>query len=574
MRWRNTIFLVFALWWIALAVYGQGGLIEIPPISAEGLPVEDIEVYVTENGATRVVTGEEYSDFLSYFNLENKGLFNKSVYDLTGKKIAEMAKVAEVTYRVYNAQVSGPVTIRWFISVDEKRVEDQIKGFFRTGEWGDLPLLFENQRSKFTFFLNAGLGAFLDHNAFFGEGEAFTQGNPVADKPASFGSTFWSEMFLEPGIGGITALGDSDFYPYGAVSGLFSGRFGSDIYSQGSTVFGAFERAYAGFIWARLGKNNQGKLDVSAGRNFFQLNDGFLFSRYSGSSNAGDRGSVYLSSRTTFQKTVLATYTNRNWTVNGFFLEPQELFEDRQTNINYTGLTAGFNNSKTVDANLTVIQRTGGSGDYRLPNDQLVEKKGLWVVNPKLWLNDVLNTGLFLKSELALEWKSGMRAHAWYLGGGIKKTQWKFKPTLYYRYAFMQGDDPETDTYERFDPLLTGGLGTWVQGLNFRKVIGTGNIISHRIELTGYVGDKLRLSFDAFFMKAHQLNNLGGLASISALQSHNFGQEYSITAQYSISRTFLLLGVVSRAYPRGAIEDNLPDSRPWQTYQLSFFTFI
>jgi len=553
-------------------VFAQGGLIEIPPISAEGLPVENIEVYVTENDSTRRVTGEEYGDFLSYFNLENKGLFNKSVYDLIRKEITGMATVARATYGVYNAQVSGQVTVRWFIALGKKE-EEPISGFFRTGQWGELPLLLETGRSKVTLFLNGGLGAFLERDAFFGAGDAFTQGNPVADDPATGGATPWLEVFLEPGIGGITALGKSDLYLYGALSGLFSARIGTDIYSEGSTIFGAFERAYAGFIWARIGKENKGKLDVSAGRNFFQLNDGFLFSRYSGSANAGDRGSAYLSSRTAFQKTVLATYTQGNWTVSGFFVEPQELFKDRQANINYTGLTVGFNDNETIDANLSAIQRTGGSGLYRLPGDQNIEKKGLWVINPKLWLVDILQTGLFLKSEFALEWKSGMRAHAWYLGGGIKKEEWLFKPSLYYRYAFMQGDDPETNTYERFDPLLTGGLGTWVQGLNFRKVIGTGNIISHRIELTGYVGDKLRLSFDAFFLKAHQLNNLGGLAPIAALQSKNFGQEYSLTGQYSFNPNYLLLAVVSGAFPGGAIRDNLPGSRPWQTFQLSLFAF-
>ncbi len=552
--------------------YAQRGLIEIPPISAEGFPVENIEVYVIEKDPTRLVRDKEYADFLSYFNLENKGLFNKSVYDLIRKGIADMAPVAQVTYGVYNAQVSGQVTVKWFITLGEKEEEEGI-GFFRTGKWGDLPLLLETKRSKITFLLNGGLGAFLEKDAFFGEGDAFTQGNPVADDPASGGASSWLEVFLEPGIGGISALGKSDLYIYGALSGLFSARIGTDIFSEGSTIFGGFERAYAGFIWARLGKGNKGNLNVSGGRNFFQLNDGFLFSRISGSANAGDPGSTYLSSRTAFQKTVLATYTQGNWTVSGFFLEPDELFRDRQTNINYTGLTVGFNNNTTVDANITAINRTGGSGDYRLPNDQSLEKKGLWVINPKLWLVDKLQTGLFLKSEFALERKSGMRAHAWYLGGGIKKSQWTFKPSLYYRYAFMQGDNPETKTYERFDPLLTGGLGTWVQGLNFRKVIGAGNIISHRIELSGYLVDKLRLSFDAYFLKAHQLNNLGGLAPISELQSKNFGQEYTLAGQYSFNPNYLLLAVVSGAFPGGAIQDNLPDSRPWQTFQLSLFAF-
>lgn len=553
--------------------YAQGGLIEIPPIFAEGISVQKIEVYLIEKDSVRLVKDKEFDDFLSYFHIANKGAFNKSIFDLKTKKIGQLKEVESVEYKVYNEQTSGAVTVRWYVKPGKKE-EEQKQGFFYTGRFNNLPMLFENNRSELTLFLNGGLGLFLDNNGFFGQGSAFTQGNPIADKLAGEEVTAWPEIFLEPGIGGITELGKSNFYLYGAISGLVSGRISDDIYAGGSTAYFAIERSYAGFLWTQIGKNKAGKLNLSAGRNFFQLNDGFLFSRYSGSSNAGERGSTYMSSRTAFQKTVLATYTNNFWTFNGFFLEPQELFKDRQTNINYTGATIEFNNNKTVDANVTVIQRTGGKGSYALPGQMSLDKKGIWVINPKLWLNNIGNTGLFLKSEYAYESKEGMSARAWYVGAGIKKSSWKMKPSLYYRYAFMQGDDPETETYERFDPLLTGGLGTWVQGLNYRKVIGNGNIISNRIELMAYPVDKLRLSVDAFFLKAHQLNNLGGMAPISQLQSKNFGQEYTLEAQYSISRRFLLLGVFSSAYPGNAITDNLPDSKSWQTYQLSLFMFL
>ncbi len=558
----------------AVSGHGQGGLIEIPPITAEGLPVQKIEVYVMENDTFRLVTDKEFEDFLSYFHITSKGSFNKSVFDLKSKKIAQLPEVENVTYKVFNEQTSGAVTVRWFIRVGVKPAEVITKGFFHTGRWKDLPMLFENDRAELTLFLNGGLGLFLDDNAFFGEGDAFTEGNPVADKPANGGITAWSEVFLEPGIGGITEIGHSNFYLYGAVSGLVSARIGDDVYAGGSTVYFAIERGYAGFLLAQLGKNKRGKLDVSAGRNFFQLNDGFLFSRYSGSANAGDRGSTYLSSRTAFQKTVLVTYAHDAWTVKGYFLEPQELFRDRQTNINYTGVTVEYNDNETIDANISVIRRTGGQGTYAMPGDQVLEKKGLWIVNPKLWLTDIAHTGLFLKSEYAYETKEGMSANAWYLGGGIKKDEWKLKPSLYYRYAFMQGDDPGTETYERFDPLLTGGLGTWVQGLNFRKVIGNGNIISHRIEFMMYPTENLRVSLDAFFMRSHRLNNMGGPAPIAQLESKEYGQEYTLEAQYSISQKFLLLGVFSTAFPGKAITDNLPDSQSWQTYQLSLFMFL
>ncbi|WP_430812908.1 MULTISPECIES: hypothetical protein [unclassified Carboxylicivirga] len=558
---------------VTMMGYAQGGLIEIPPITAEGIPIQKVEVFVLERDSVRQVTAQEYEEFLSYFHIANKGAFNKTLFDLKTKKIELLPEVESAEYKVFNEQTSGTVTIRWYIKPGVRK-EQIAKGMIKTGQLSDLPLLFENNRSELTLFLNGGVGMFVDNNGFFGQGEAFTQGNPIADKPAGEGITAWPEIFLEPGIGGITQIGHSDLYIYGAISGLLSGRIGDDVYAGGSTAFFDIERGYIGFLMAHLGKNKRGKLDVSAGRSFFQLNDGFLFSRYSGSSNAGDRGSTYMSSRTAFQKTALATYTNNFWTVKGFFLEPQELFKDRQTNINYTGVTIEYNNNKSLDANISIINRTGGKGSYALPDGVSIEKEGLWIINPKLWMNNINNTGLFLKSEYVYESKSGMSANAWYIGVGLKKQTWKMKPSLYYRYAFMQGDDPNTETYERFDPLLTGGLGTWVQGLNYRKIIGNGNIISNRIQLQAYPVQKLRLSMDAFFLRAHQLNNLGGMAPIAQLQSKDYGQEYTLEAQYAISRKFLLLGIVSTAHPGSAITDNLPNSKSWQTYQLSLFMFL
>ena len=559
---------------IAVPGFGQEGLIEIPPMVAEGMPVQKVRIFVVEQASAREITDQEYKDFLTYFQIANIKIFNKVIFDLKGRKIGELPEVQDASYKVFNEQVSGPVTVMWYVQLDQKKPEQEKAGIFQTGKWKDLPLLLQNDRTELTFYLNGGLGLFADQNAFFGEGDQFTLGNPIADKPATGGTTFWPEIFLEPGIGGITEIGNSDLYVYGSLSGLVSGRIGDDVYSGGSTAYFDVERAYAGLLWVKLGKNENGKLDFSLGRNFFQLNDGFLFSRYSGSSNAGERGSTYLSSRTAYEKTALLTYTNNFWTLRGFFLEPQELFKDRQTNINYTGFTGAYNNNKTLDANISLIRRTGGKGVYQLPEEETLEKKGLWIVNPKLWLTNLGNTGLFVKSEYVYEKKDNMAAHGWYIGGGVKKSEWKFKPSLYYRYAFMQGDDPDTETYERFDPLLTGGLGTWVQGLNFRKVVGNGNIVSNRIELKLYPVDKLRLSLDAFFLRADELNNLGGMAPISQLTSKNYGQEYTLEAQYSISKKLLLLGIFSTAHPGSAITDNLPDSKSWQTYQLSLFMFL
>jgi len=80
-----------ALLFMTLAIlpkpgFGQG-LTEVPLISVEGRPVEKMELYVTEGDSVRTVTGQEYADFISHFHLQNKDLFNQSVYDLKAKKM-------------------------------------------------------------------------------------------------------------------------------------------------------------------------------------------------------------------------------------------------------------------------------------------------------------------------------------------------------------------------------------------------------------------------------------------------------------------------------------------------------
>ena len=80
--------------------------------------------------------------------------------------------------------------------------------------------------------------------------------------------------YIEPGIGGIFQLSDYPLYPYGAVSYLISGSDGHDIYNSGTRGYGDFEKLYAGLIWDLPGE--QSLLDVSVGRQIYQIRDGFL----------------------------------------------------------------------------------------------------------------------------------------------------------------------------------------------------------------------------------------------------------------------------------------------------------
>lgn len=146
---------------------------------------------------------------------------------------------------------------------------------------------------------------------------------------------------------------------------------------------------------------------------------------------------------------------------------------------------------------------------------------------------------------------------------------------LYYRFSYMQGDDPNTKRYTRYDPLLTGGLGDWVQGINMRKVIGNGNIITHRIQAKVFPTKSLELSLDYFHLRADTYSNIGALAPLRELKSKHLGDEFTLTSRWFVSRHFMLLGIASYGIPGSGIKDAFDTPvKDWSSVQLAMFMFF
>ena len=552
---------------------------KINPEFASGNFLNEVQIVILENKVETVIDEEELKNFYKAFFIKPGTTFNPLITDLAVSRIKEEKNVASAYYELYESAtgtgtVGRAVSLKIYVTLDDGLEKSTaVKGIITGNGLKDFPIIYESGQAQFKFFLNGGFGLYNDVNALFSKGTEFTQGNPIADDPAGKETRFWAEAFLEPGISGITRLGQSNIYSYGEISALVSARNTSDIYSSGSAAFLAFERLYGGFLATGLGKNKELTINANYGRNFFQLNDGFLFSRYSGSSNAGPRGSVYASSRTTFQKNGNLSLQWKKFRLSGHFVEPQELFKDKQQDINYAIGTFNFNNNKNLDAGISYIQTTGGKGKYALPSGS-IDKKGMYIINPKLWLTNIANTGLFFKSEYAYQnhHSEDMKSYAWYTGLGYRFKDIKTSPSVFYRYSFMKGDDPNTNSYERFDPLLTGGLGNWVQGLNFRKVLGNGNLVSHRVEFTSWVTKSMSLSLDYFYLQADQFNNLGGLPPIATLQNKELGHETSLTLKGLLKDHLTFLGVVSYGIPGKGLNQAFPEKLPnWLTVQAALF---
>ncbi|MGO3183194.1 MAG: hypothetical protein ACTIJ9_10210 [Aequorivita sp.] len=552
---------------------------KVNPQFANGNFIDDVRIIILEDDAEIGVNEAEMENFYKAFFIKPGTTFNPLITDLAISRIKREENVENAYYELYESAsgtgtVGRSVWLQIYVTLTDEKVKKPIrKGIFVSEHYDDFPLLYESGQAQFKLMMKGGLGFYNDVNPLFAQGEAFTQGNPIADDPPGKETRFWLETFVEPGISGISKLGNSNVYWYGEASVLVSARNTTDIYSSGSTAHIAFERLYTGFLITGLGKNKDITINANYGRNFFQLNDGFLFSRYSGSSNAGPPGSVYSSSRTTFQKNGNLSIQWKQFRLSGHFVEPQELFRDKQINTNYAIGTFNYNNNNNLDTGISYIQTTGGKANYATP-DGAIKKKGMYVINPKLWISNIAETGLFFKSEYAYQSHTSedMKSYAWYAGLGYNFKDVSTSPSIYYRYAFMKGDDANTETYERFDPMLTGGLGNWVQGLNFRKLLGNGNIVSHRIELTSWVSKRMSLSLDYFYLQANQLNNLGGLPPISSLKNKELGHEASVTLKGLLKDHFTFLGVVSYGIPGKGLEKAFIENTPnWLTVQAAVF---
>ena len=558
---------------------GKGPGVQTFPQISEGIPVRAVIILLHKNGKQVVADSTETARFYTAFGIRPGAGFKQYFADIAVRKVKEQPEIKDAYYELYNTELSGPVIFVlqvYFLAPGELKTIDGKKGMTATRSFGDFPVIRETNRSKLMFLLNGGIGVFNEVNPFFGHGSEFTEGNIVATDPANEGVRFWGEAYIEPGIAGITQLGKRRIYGYGAASILASGRNTSDIYSGGATAYIAVERLYAGVMGVGLGKKKHTNFDISAGRQFFQLNDGFLISKFSGSANAGERGSVYLNSRTAFQKSTIGKLHIDKWMLQAFWLEPQELFKQYQQNVQYSGGGVTYNDNRKIDAGLYYIQTTGGTARYQVPGG-FMDKKGMYIINPKFWVKDIAGTGLFFKSEYAFQshTNADFRSNAWYAGLGISKTKWKFRPSLYYRYGFMQGDDSTTQRFERFDPILTGGLGNWVQGINFRKLTGNGNIISHRVELKSYFSRSFEMSLDYFLLQAHTLENLGSLKPLVTLDNRQLGHEFTLTTRYFLNSNFMLLGILSYAKPGNAIENAFKDKvYNWTSVQCALFMFF
>ncbi len=419
------------------------------------------------------------------------------------------------------------------------------------------------------------MGAYSDTNPFFGHSDIFLRNSPIVNNPAGRGTTTLMESYLEPGIGGITRVEDTPLYPYGALTYLMTWSSGQDIYTSGSRTWGDFGKAYAGFIYDLPGKGNV--LNVSYGKQEYQLRDGFLIATIPGSNNLAYRGALNLGPRITYDRAGFARLKLGDFSLEGIVLEPDEL-RVTSTDTRLLGVNAQYNFPAGVEAAFSYLYVPTSDRLYILPDGRRFSREGLRTFNPSLTIKRLFGLdGLWIKGEYAYQNNENfdMSAYAWYAWAGYRAETWTWRPGVSYRYAFFSGDDPSTATYERFDPLFSGRSNFFVPGLISSKVVNNSNLRTQRATFSVYPKETLEILLEYFNHAAVRLNNLGGIGPLQTLSSRSLVQELQLNVFWFIGKNFYAQGIASVAKPGEAINQALGgNAKNWYALQTSLYFFF
>jgi hypothetical protein len=160
---------------------------------------------------------------------------------------------------------------------------------------------------------------------------------------------------------------------------------------------------------------------------------------------------------------------------------------------------------------------------------------------------------LSFEFEFALEDNDTLlRSSAWTLLGGYEFTQVTWKPTLSYRYAFFEGDDPDTARSEAIDPLFLSfyDWGTWWQGeIAGEYFLSNSNLISHTARVHTKPTEAISTGLIFFDFSLDIPAALG-----PGVTSDAVGQELDWYMDWSVNDHFIVSFVAAVADPGRAIE--------------------
>lgn len=488
------------------------------------------------------------------------GPFNQPLTEQVVAALAAEPGVRDVRYAVHASERPGAIVLVVSATLGES-AGPASRGLLAGGGATSLPVLYESADTLLRLQLNVWGGLYSDYNPWFASPATYTARSPIALDPPGPGRTSWAEGLIEFGVAGASRIAGPDLYVYGELTGMTSAATGQDLFRSDTRTLTAWEKVYGGVLWAQPEDKRSAR--VSVGRQNWQLNNGFLFSRYAAGANAGPNPALYLNPRTTYQMAVLAEARQGPLELEYFDLDPAEL-KAFDSHTRFQGLRAAWHEDERWDLGVAAYRVPESDTLLRNGDGSVVPRKGERTLNLRLGHRD-LGGGFSALGEAAWQdsTEAAISARAWYAQMQYTAQDAPWKPSVLLRYASFSGDQPGTPTREAFDAPLSSGLDEWVQGIVFKKVVTNTNLDSFRLRLNAGPDARLNFTLDAYHLWADVPLPTG---------QRTYGSELDLIVRWSITRQLFFLGVAGIAWPGDIVRTQTQGAaRPWSTVQASLF---
>ena len=401
--------------------------------------------------------------------------------------------------------------------------------------------------------IKAGLGGIATGNTNFGAGTLRSNGDFDHDVD-------YAEGYLLPKIDLSYDTGDFGT-AYGAVAGVAAATRGGDPadFTVNSPSDVALDQFYAGWKSEKLLPSlGDDAIDISVGREYFNIGDGFLV--WDGHFDSHGDAAYWLAPRLAFDMAGVVKFNTKPVSGSAFYLEG----DFHQDNSELGGANVDYATEKFGTFGATYFNIFDSA-------DQSFERDGMNVADVRAWDIPVpLLSNLKLRGEFAHEWGNDhgtdIDANGWYVSATYSLADiLPWKPTLTYRYSSFSGDsDPDDGKNTAFDPLFyygPGVWGTWYQGeITGEYLLFNSNEIAHMVRFEVSPTDTLTAGLLFFDFTLDKDNYFG-----TSVSDKHFADEVNVYANWNIT-PHIYLGVVGGlAWPGAAAKDAFGDN---DTYEL------
>ena len=408
--------------------------------------------------------------------------------------------------------------------------------------------------------IEAGVGGLLTKNTNFGLGRIDLSNGDIS------GDAQWGEGYVKPGLS--LEYGSAAGAFYGGASGVGSLTVGDGDaggFTDGGDKKLSLESLYGGWRSGTLLTESLGEdaLDLSAGRQDFQVGDGFLI--WDGNfDNKGD-GAYWLGPRSAFELAGLARVNTTPLGGQLFFLSADHDQGDTEligANLDYTLSDLGLGDESVLGGMYFQITEVDGRFDAETP------REGMQLATIRL--NDVRVPGFQdagLYAQYAKEFGDGddvdFDAQAFYVEPFYDFSWLPWSPRLSYRFAYFSGDpDPDDEDRKDFDPLFydySRSWGTWTQG----EIVGeyllfNSNQVNHMVHLSATPIEPVSIGALYYHFDLAEDNYFG-----TPVDDKDFADEVNVYVDWTANDNLLVGALSGVAWPGSAAEEVFGEDDPY-----------